>query len=334
MADCTRIYVRKGQDEARFQAGEFGHKGRTDMRILLTGANGFLGTHLTNALKSARHEFLLLDHTNMAVPNLPMAKFLQCDLSEIANFGEEIRKFHPQAVVHLAWQGIPDFSPNFSILNLLNSIQFLDLIVRETNCSKIIISGSCVEYGAKQGACTEDECSVSTSYLGWAKKAIYDYARVLCEKTPVDLIWFRIFYVYGPGQRANSLIPTLVRAFSSNVQPMITNPFNSNDFIFVDDVIEAFFVALENQIPTGVYNLGSGAPTSVYEVCRIVEEIITGRTKLSDMIRPRSDAIGQSGLWACMDRTESTLQWTPRFSLKEGITAYMKTLNSIIEKNK
>ena len=67
----------------------------------------------------------------------------------------KIIKFNPEIVIHLAWEGIPVLNYTNCYKNLKNSISFFDLIFRETLCKKIIISGSCLEYGKQYGLCKE-----------------------------------------------------------------------------------------------------------------------------------------------------------------------------------
>ncbi|NQT26137.1 NAD(P)-dependent oxidoreductase, partial [candidate division KSB1 bacterium] len=237
-----------------------------------------------------------------------------------------IQKFNPEVCIHLAWKGIPDYSADISKSNLDNSINFLNFIVRETDCRKVIISGSCFEYGKTKGACKESDTVQTTSFFAWAKQSIYHYASLLCEQAAINLIWFRIFYVYGPGQRAGSLIPGIINKFNKGKHPDIMKPHNKNDFVYVEDVARAFQIAATNKIPSGIYNLGSGISTSVYEVCKTAELLITGQATMSEQLRDAYKEQKVTDFWADISKTTQTLGWMVSTSLEEGIKNHINAL--------
>ena len=207
------------------------------MKILITGANGLIGKYITEQLAESNHTLLVTDfqkkETNIQKSNVEW--FFE-DLANIENYKAKVKEFNPDVVVHLAWQGIPDFSESMSLLNLNNSIKLLNFIIEKTNCNKIIVSGSCFEYGGKTGAVKETDDSTINSFFSWAKHSLYKYMEFKCAQKEVQLVWFRYFYVYGPGQRKASLVPMILDSFKNGTTPDIRNPYNRNDFIFVQDI--------------------------------------------------------------------------------------------------
>ena len=91
-----------------------------------------------------------------------------------------------------------------------------------------------------------------------------------CAATGSRLTWGRVFFVYGPGQRPSSLIPSCYRSLKHGVAPKINNPLAINDFIHVADVAAAIRELVEADGATGIYNIGAGQHFAVWEVVNLV----------------------------------------------------------------
>ena len=295
------------------------------MKIFITGANGFVGRHVLDRIRSPEHQILASSKEeitgNKHTENI---RWLCGDLGDFRAFAPVLRSFNPDVLIHLAWQGIPDYGEGMSRLNLDNSIALLDCVFKNTSCKKFVVSGSCSEYGKQNGSCKESDSTRLNSFFAWAKRALYDYLSLKCLNAGAALIWFRIFYVYGPGQRPGALIPTLVNAFAHKQIPAIENPGNRNDFIYVADVAEAFRLAVTRRMRSGIYNLGTGVSSSVFEVCRNVELALTGQTVISKLTEKERQTQAESNFWADMRKTTRALKWSPTTSLAQGITQYIQ----------
>jgi nucleoside-diphosphate-sugar epimerase len=146
------------------------------------------------------------------------------------------------------------------------------------------------------------------------------WLEVECKKEDIKLGWMRIFYVYGPRQRSDSLIPSILNNLQNGKLPHIRTPKNSNDFVFIDDVIEAFSNAISIQYPSGIYNLGSGISTSILEVCRKAEMIVMGSDILSQQLNEEAvDTSANIDFWANCTRAEKYLNWQSSTNIEEGI---------------
>ena len=155
-----------------------------------------------------------------------------------------------------------------------------------------------------------------------------EYLSVKCAEKGATLNWFRLFYVYGPGQREGSLLPMLITSISASETPPIRAPMNKNDFLYVGDVANALHIAAIKQIPSGIYNLGSGTSTSVYEVCKTAERLMTGQTSMSEHLRDTNRKHELTDFWADMGKTRQTLDWAVSTPLEEGIEKHIHALRS------
>lgn len=289
------------------------------MNILITGLTGFIGRHLVPLLQGLGHEIFGLSLDDLPVPGVVMKR---ADLGEVESYEEFIKELSPDVTIHLAWEGIPDYSQDMSKRNLINSINLLNILCEKTDCRKIIVSGSCYEYGKQFGKCKESERISINSFFAWAKHSLYLYADYVCRNHGIDLIWFRIFYAYGSGQRKESLIPMLFETLRKREIPAIKNPLNANDFVYNEDIAEAFNTAVNRSIPSGIYNLGSGSPTKVIDICEIVESRITGNKEISNIIRNKIKCGPETNFWADTNKTSDILGWEYITSLEEGIAKY------------
>ena len=278
---------------------------------------------------AAGHDILASTLTNDKGEKSPTnIQWLYGDLGEVGPLRPDIQSFNPDVMIHLSWQGIPDYSESISRINLIKSIDLLDFILNSTNCRKIIVSGSCWEYGKSIGVCKEDEPVIVNSYFTWAKHSLNQYLSIKCAEKGVTLNWFRIFYVYGPGQREGSLIPTLVKSIGESKTPSIKTPMNKNDFVYVGDVAKAFGKAVEMDLPSGIYNLGSGESVSVYDVCRIVEKQLLGSKTISQNILNIGEKDEIVNFWADRSKTKKGLNMLCDTLLEEGIKLHIHSLQT------
>ena len=104
------------------------------MRVLVTGATGFLGRHVLVELVASGHEVIALTRNKIEIADTDM---ICGNLEDVEYLQPKIVACQPDVVVHLAWQGIPDYSESISRVNLNNAIDLFDFILSNTNCRKI-----------------------------------------------------------------------------------------------------------------------------------------------------------------------------------------------------
>ena len=299
------------------------------MKVFITGATGFVGRHIMAEVYASGHEILASTlEEDKAENNFSNIRWLYGDLGDLEYFKSEIQSFNPEVVIHLAWKGIPDYSDSISRVNLNNSIDLLDFILNNTNCNKILVSGSCWEYGKIKGVCKESDPVNINSYFTWAKHSLNQYLSVKCAEKDVALNWFRLFYVYGPGQREGSLIRTLIQSISAKQTPKISTPRNKNDFVYMGDVARAVAKAVNTNLPSGVYNLGSGYATSVYDICRMVERHLLGTEIISKQVLENGQKEETVNFWADMEKTEHALNMSCDTGLNEGIKQHIQSMKT------
>ena len=121
----------------------------TSVRILLTGASGFLGRALLHQLLKENHQILAIARNPLLV-EYPSVYWKSADLNQPTTYQEQLSEFSPEALIHLAWQDIPNFSLSTSLLNLQHSLSLFRTVLELGNCQKILVAGSCWELNKQQ----------------------------------------------------------------------------------------------------------------------------------------------------------------------------------------
>ena len=291
------------------------------MRILVTGASGFIGRPLVDQLGREGHSVLCM--TRRAGKRLNRSDGIwwsRSDLSVPGTYQDVVREFSPQAVIHLAWEGLPVYSLENSRGSLEQALAFLSFVLEQQSCEKLLVAGSCHEYGLRTGECFETNIGYPTDHFTSAKHSLRTWAEAECKKRGVLFGWMRIFYVYGPRQRETSLIPLVLESLARKVLPDIRRPDNANDFIYIDDVVRALVLAVERVIASGIYNLGTGMATPVLEVVKVAERVIGSSTTISNVLESRTlKNEDKVGIWASNHWSKENLGWEPKITLEEGI---------------
>ena len=248
------------------------------MKILISGGSGFIGKHLVNYLIQKKYNLMLLGRNLDSFAGIKV-KTQILDLNNSNNDYKEVEKYNPDVFIHLAWEGIPVYNDELSKRNYHNTMRIIKVLVNSTDCSKIISTGSCWEYndGNIQGLCNEDLVTNPKKPFSIYKKKIFDEVLEIANKKNILFNWLRVFYVYGPGQIDESIIPMLIEKIKNKKKININFPANINDFIYVDDVVKIINQFLIDNIETGIYNLGSGNGVEVKELLKIIDTKINGR---------------------------------------------------------
>jgi len=243
------------------------------MKILIMGHLIFIGSNIINKIQDNKKYDILIITKNKKKHNKKF-KYIVSDLNKIEVHEEKILNFSPDAVIHLAWQGIPSFSNKICEINYRNTIKLANICKKVKNLKKFISFGSCLEYKKKNGSCTESDNIDRKSNLSNIKSKIYKDLKILFENKNINLIWFRLFYVYGNNQRKGSLIPSIINSLKKNKSFEFKNPNNAVDYINVIDVIELIIIALNKNIKIGIYNIGYGKSYHNYEILNTINKLM------------------------------------------------------------
>ncbi len=294
------------------------------MKVFVTGGTGFIGQYVVRRLYKKGHKLLiLLIQPKSQKLNFPkIVEFVEGDLANIESWKSNVKNFQPDAAIHLAWEGIPDYGVKTSIKNLKYGLNLFEELAG-LGCKKIICTGSCWEYGQNQGEISEDLPAKSSDAFTAAKNALHCLGREIAKENNMHFIWTRLFYVYGPGQRENSLIPHIIKCVKEGKKPKIKTPSARNDFIYVEDVAKAIVAILENCNQSTVYNIGSGYSTSIQDIIKIIYSELHHQYKLKDNIFNTKNVYFDN-FWADISKIKKEIGCVPKITIEEGVQNIIK----------
>ncbi|WP_022854811.1 NAD-dependent epimerase/dehydratase family protein [Thermodesulfobacterium thermophilum] len=293
------------------------------MRAFVTGATGFIGSHLVKRLAKEGWEVAVLirhDSNLWRIKDVvSKMKLIYGDFKEIEKVELEIQGFNPSVAFHLGWSGVKnrDFNSPEQIQNLMGTLTLLK-VLKNSNCQVFVGLGSQAEYGVYNEPIDEEFCPKPVTLYGLTKLCTGMLAQRLCELYGMRFVWLRLFGVYGPADNPSSLISYVILSLLNREKPALTKGEQKWDYLYVEDVVEAIYRVAVSEKVQGVFNLGSG---KVHQIKSIVEQI-------RDLIDPSMGlGLGEISydfnqtmyLQAKVDKLKKEINWYPKISLEEGL---------------
>jgi len=247
------------------------------MKVLLTGATGFVGRHVVHAARARGHVVLALVRdvdTARQRPWLSDTALVRTDMDAPPDdWAERLRG--ADAVIHLAWTGLPNYRSLAHIEDYLpQQIAFLKGLVAG-GVRRLVVTGTCLEYGMAEGELAETRTPAPAVPYAIAKNVLRQYLEDWCGQRGTSLRWARLFYMYGEGQNPNSLLAQLDRAIDGG-QPTfdMSGGEQLRDYLPVTQVAQHLVALAEHESFAGTVNVCSGVPISVR---RLVEGHVAAR---------------------------------------------------------
>ena len=295
------------------------------MRCLVTGASGFVGSHLARKLVSSGNDVLAVVRASSNLWRIEDVKHRialeYADLSQVRDIREKICSFQPSVVFHLAWKG--GNSRKFlndeaqALDNIPGSLELVQ-IAHQAGCRGFIFLGSSVEYGHYRQPVRETDPVEPTNLYGLSKYTTLQLSRALCAQYGMRFIGVRLFWAYGPMDDPQRMVPSVVEKLARRERPSLTPGEQMWDFLYIDDVVAALIALATTDTAEGIFNVGSGSPVSIREMVSCIRDEIDPSLELGFGEVPYApDQVMH--LEADVRRLQAATGWKPQVSLADGI---------------
>lgn len=286
------------------------------MKVLVTGASGFIGRQCLPLLCSKGYEV----HALCRRQPIPTANvnWHKADLLEKSSTLEILGRVRPEYLLHLAWYTAPG-----KFRNAPENTQWVEAgrellsAFAEHGGKRAVVAGTCAEYDWSAGECKEDVTPLRPASLyGQAKRDLHSFCDTFSRETRLSSAWAHIFYIYGPDEDPSRLAAYVINSLLQGRPANCAGRNQIRDFLYVADVAAALVAILSSEVQ-GAVNVGSGKPVTTGDLLGKIGYYLERRDLLHfDASR---SVWGPPALWANTEKLAKEVGWTPQYDLDRGL---------------
>lgn len=285
-------------------------------KVLLTGASGFIGKHTIPFLLSEGYEIHAITRTIQDFhPHVTFHKVDLFDENKISKLLSQIKATH---LLHFAWYTVHGkyWSSEFNLDCVRSSLKLFQEFIAQGG-QRIVAAGSCAEYTWGKNLCDEFSTPLKASTLyGSCKASLYQLLEAYCQQKNVSFAWGRIFFLYGPHESKERLVPSIILKLLKRENAPCSHGHQIRDFLYVEDVAHAFVSLLSSDIQ-GAINIASGEELTLRHIIDAISTKLDGRERIQyGVLNASSDPPVIS---ANIHRLKNELKWSPTHSLENGL---------------
>lgn len=293
--------------------------------ILVTGASGFVGSNLFRKIAAVRSDVFAVvqRERNWRLMDIGEQQVVAADINDQNAVKNLVESIVPQTVFDCVAYGAYSFEKDASLIyetNFLSTVRLVGLLSQRP-FSAFVHAGSSSEYGSNSSAPTENAVCDPNSDYAVSKLATQNYLQYMGQHKQFPCVNLRLYSVYGPLEDTSRLMPNLVREALSGKLPPLVDPEISRDFVYVDDVCEAFILAAAKMNPSMFgesINIGSGIKTTIGTL------VDKSRTIFGIAEEPRYNSMeGRSwdlpDWYANPEKAKQVLDWQAKTPLEQGL---------------
>jgi UDP-glucose 4-epimerase len=294
--------------------------------VLVTGAAGFIGSHLTRRLvREGARVHIILRSKGAAwriADLLEKITVWEADLCDSASLQQRLSGFPAQVIFHLAghvdvrrsWDPVEPLINN----NIIGTANLL-MALKDTGFESFLYPGTSEEYGNTAPPLRETERESPISPYSFSKLSAAAFCQMAARTFDLPITVLRLFPTYGPCQEGSMLIPAAIRELLAGREFRMTHGEQRRDFIYVDDVVEAFLrTAACEKARGGMFNVGTGVPRRVRDVIDIITKQIGKECVVLRGAIPCRKGEGDE-CYSDNQKLREVIGWAPEVSLEEGL---------------
>jgi nucleoside-diphosphate-sugar epimerase len=280
----------------------------------VTGARGFIGRHVVQALATSGHDIHAVTSGNAAVPNT--CTWHRADLLDAAQRRALVTAARADALLHLAWHAKPpDYWHDRSNLHWLAASLELVREFHEQGGTRVVAVGTCAEYDWSHGRCIERVTPLAArSLYGVTKAACGTVLEAYGDAAGLSVAWARLFFLLGPHDSPVRLVPSIIERLRAGQPAHCRAGALLRDFLYVGDAAAALAALVDSPV-TGPVNIGSGTATRVGDLATAVAR----RLGRGDLLQVDDNAPEDAIVVADIGRLRDEVGWLPSVSLDDAV---------------
>lgn len=294
------------------------------MRIVVTGAAGFLGANVVRRLAGESHDVTAVVRPSSAPARLDelegRIRIAVADVRDAASVEQVIGQARPDAVVHLASSSFtaPGSGADHLAVNLRGALHVVEALRRAAPKARLVCAGTIAEYGSGSRLSENHPLEPGSDFAA-SKAAASVLLGAAARAWGVPVVFLRLCMPYGPWEHESRLIPSVIRSALEGRDVPLTAGTQQRDLVYVDDVVDALVLAAQRPLPPGaVFNIGSGQGRPVREIVERLLSLMGDSVKaLWGTVPMRSNELMEMS--ADITRARRELGWAPRVSLDDGL---------------
>lgn len=307
------------------------------MKVLITGASGFVGSHVARLLVAEGCEVhvLVRESSNRwrIQDILPSMYLWQSDLVAFENVNTYLQEIKPELCIHLAWYAVPGkyLNSQENLDSIQASINLLSQLA-ELGCKRFVGIGTCFEYDLSLGYLSESSLTKPITLYAATKVALSTILQQFAQITEMEVAWIRLFYQYGPMEDERRLIPGIISSLLRDEVVKTTKGEQIRDFLHIEDVASAIWAVAKSNV-SGVVNVGSGQPVTVGQIALELGNLL-GKPDLIHLgalpYRPNDPMF----ICANNELLRKKTDWTQKYNLTTGLKNTSKWYKDHLNINK
>lgn len=287
-------------------------------RVLVTGGSGFIGRAVIPRLLDRGFEVHAVSRRE-SPPTKVGFRWHSADVLSEPQVEALLRHVRPSHLLHLAWITTPGtYVTSSENAEWCRASTSLVEHFAGAGGKRAVIAGTCFEYDLRAGLLQEDATPLHpTTPYGVAKHALHTALASLAQSTGLSLGWARLFYLYGPYERPERLVPYVVNQLLRGEPAEVTTGEQARDYLYVEDVAEGIARYVDSSLDHDL-NIASGEPVAVRDIVKMIGDLV-GKP---DLIRWGARSAAASDpfmIVADITRVRRELEWEPAVDLGAGL---------------